>query len=763
MVICWKQSEGREGREERIIMLKPPCVELNQVVLRFKTNKSLSKDVIGKLECLVPVLLRFGTSLDDKLADYVFVPLSYVFGERKALPARAIELALQCLHVLISSGWRDRLSSDLGFQLLLLLSFVAGGDVVDTKTKHADEEVGAIACKCLGSLFHASVASSLSENGAIQVEHIPLLGHVVTVLLDAVTDGPSTEVRLSALDALDALITSIPDQAALKSFFPGIVSSLTKAVSLRSPQSRPYKVLERSIRCLEQVLVKVLGDTALLLGKDHDEHRLGNGEDESSSWIKATSSQVKLALGNVVSLRGHDKVQVQDALFSLSTSVLQKCQKSLSNCTTMMLETLVALCSEVDETVHTERLNKVIVTLDSIPELIDVLKESLYDWIVALPRVMGSNDVIKRKRTIQLISASFQLLSSTGTELGLLNDLMVSNLQSSVSAVSRSSIPQVVSSVSEGPLEVTRMLQFGNADVTSSSLEPVLFAGASGKDIMISLQALTGQLKALSKTPVLQRLVDALRTSTGDNQKANLWLILQLFDDMKLEEFEADKLLNLPPDEPDPFLDDAYAYSLQILEKSTYDDKVDWQMQALSLQIIALQAHRQNQDFRPELVDALYPILERMGSSHTALQHHAIATLRIVSTACNYPSASALIISNADYLVNSLSLKLNLFDISPQASQVMLMMVRLCGEKLIPYLDDPIGSIFMILASYHGYPRLVESLFEVLNAIVEEGSKSKNDLLTDSSELKPKHPPYKPPSILEATSRISALRTRQQQ
>ena len=188
------------------------------------------------------------------------------------------------------------------------------------------------------------------------------------------------------------------------------------------------------------------------------------------------------------------------------------------------------------------------------------------------------------------------------------------------------------------------------------------------------------------------------------------------------------------PDSIDPFLEETYAFALDVLSKPEYEEAFDWRLQALSIEVLALQASHQKIDFRPELVDALFPILERIGSTNSAMQHHALTCLNIVSSACEYSSPKDLIIDNIDYLVNAISLKLNTFDISPQSPRILAMMVKLCGESLIPYLDDLVESIFTILACFHGYPKLVESLFQVLNAVVEEGNKGMEKAITDGKE-----------------------------
>lgn len=83
-----------------------------------------------------------------------------------------------------------------------------------------------------------------------------------------------------------------------------------------------------------------------------------------------------------------------------------------------------------------------------------------------------------------------------------------------------------------------------------------------------------------------------------------------------------------------------------------------------------------------------------------------------------------LIVENVDYLTNAVALKLNAFDVSPQAPQVLLMMIRLSWSSLLPYLEDTIDSVFAALENYHGYPLLVELLFQVLSVVAEEATRT---------------------------------------
>lgn len=174
----------------------------------------------------------------------------------------------------------------------------------------------------------------------------------------------------------------------------------------------------------------------------------------------------------------------------------------------------------------------------------------------------------------------------------------------------------------------------------------------------------------------------------------------------------------------DEMLDVLYAISLAKLTRQSSDSNPHWHFQALSLEVVALQASRYKTDFRVELVEVLYPVLHLLGTPNLALRDHAMTCLNILADSCGYTGASDLVVSNVDYIINAVGLQLNYQDISPQAPQVLLMMMRLCGPSLLPYLDDLVGSMFSALQRYHGYPKLVELLFSVLGGMAEEGVKA---------------------------------------
>ncbi|KAL8749729.1 MAG: hypothetical protein Q9199_007511 [Rusavskia elegans] len=484
-----------DERVKAFRLLKPPCVELSQTALRYKVRKSNAKDLLKCLERLTETLLAVSRSLDAKLADYVFFPLSHVFSESKGLPPRLLEHALSCLRLLIRQGWRDRLSSEVGKQLLILLAFLAGGSATDSKSKQVDEDVAAIALDCTTSLFHSFGASSLGTQGAISPENVPLLGHTLTVILDAISNTSAIKVRLAACTSLNGLIDAMADEDALRNFFPGIVSCLTRVLSSGIRSKTPWKILQACIQLFDQILRKILADDALSSAVVPVRTSTA-GESPTNSWIKATASQVKVALSTVLPLRYHDRDDVQEALFTLCLSILTECRAALGDSTSMILEALVALSSHAALEGSRRRSQRLQQIFASNLDLLDVLKDSLYDWTVALPRVITSNDETKQTRTLEQLSTALQLLSAHDTDMRTFNDLVASNLRSGVASAIQLSSTHAITSVASGSAEISRVLQSAPSSRGDRIFGPVIFDSTSQGNLMAGLQMLVKQFES---------------------------------------------------------------------------------------------------------------------------------------------------------------------------------------------------------------------------------------------------------------------------
>jgi hypothetical protein len=720
------------------------------------------KTVLGALENLLAVLEDLGRddALDEKLAEYAFFPLSHVFNESQRLSSRCLEVAVRCLQILVTRGWRVKLAPEMGKQLLILLTLLAGGSPAKGQAEAPGDDLKVAAFDCMTALTKCMGQLQRSKPIFDEVGARTIVDQSIYMLLEAITNSLSDLVQLAAVRALSSLLEQVSDRVILASLLPRTVSALTKALQPSTQARRTYKVFQVHLEVLTNILYTVLNDgvavneAAALTGYGESLQIAREDEAEAppvldKSWLQATSSQVKLALASVARLRNHDRKEVQQALVRLATMVIEQCSQSLSDSVPLMVETIVVLANDRDSTTAFSTLKHLATTE---PLLAESLKSSLHKWTASLPRVMQGNDDRPKERVLQQISTTFEVLSEINQTSDMLDNSLATSLVESVAAAVQSAAPRPAQAVSEPVRPSFSLINIEDA-VNYTGFEAVVLNHSSQKDSTMQLQNLITNLGNSPHSDALFRSILDRVTSSGSSRLAAIWLTLNFLRQAKANEASLDRFIDFSGDAVDsrPYLvSDLYSLTVPELLNNLNTDAAesDWRLTALALESLTLQAQQLGSSYRPELIETLYPVLSLLGASQPELRTHAMTALNLLAKACDYSSTSDMLVQNVDYLVNSIALKLNTFDISPQAPQALLMMVRLCGAKLIPYLDDLIGDIFAALDSFHGYPLLVELLFEVLGAVIEEGARQPSTTITDGKEP-PQHrnQPYKPSTI----------------
>ncbi|KAG5946372.1 hypothetical protein E4U60_004210 [Claviceps pazoutovae] len=785
--VAMESRQVSSERNDLFQKLKPCCVKVSQLAIREAQSPNAPRELQDLTSQLVDILnqqaQRNPLALDEKLAEYVFFPLSHVFRQLGQYPALVAENCIKCLRVLIQHGWKSKISAQMVQQIFSLLVFVIDGvpgTDSDKKNRHVPEELQLDAFYALLSLIQTSSPSASAMTGLTEGDSMLALGHGITVMLDGASTGPSPQIQTAALDVLETLYASVRDQAALGNFLPGTISSVTRILS--SPSRHKAAVLAKGLNVVQTVLTKVLGDlrTRSILPKkpsSDDEQVLATPESEqgkvlTTAWLKATSAQVKLALSSMMKLRTHDSQNVRDALERLCISVLDECHCSLSNCTNLLVETAIILDDGSNEIVSFEATSIATQTnlrylANIYPDLCDTVKTAVYSWMSNLPRVMQSGDEDAKKASVHNLSKGLELMQGLSVESSTLEESLGDSLRDSiVSLMQTSKQPQATSH-----LQLLDGSQHSKDMPSEQKFAPVLMAGESQR---LLRQEVVGLVKGLGssslKGSLASSMMEHVRESTSTDQIASLWLCHELVKAVHVCNADSDAFLDLSAfedssDDIGIISEDLYSYSVQVLESHVDSDPADWQLEALALEVVAYSARSRGKAFRQHLIDVLFPVVTFLGSDNQLLQQHAIASLNSIALSCEYASVSDLIVDNVDYMVNSVSLRLNSLDVSPASMQVLMMMIRLSGPGLIPYLNDVVDSIFSALENYHGYTLLAENLFSVLKEIVDQASRNAKRLLTSAEQTKHNHkkmaePVASPDDLMEELKRKEARRLR---
>lgn len=715
-----------DGRNEIFQRLKPPCVALSQAAIALNGPSGNVPATAQRLEKLKHELRGVTTrpaSLDAKLADYVFFPLSQVLKASQRVSIRCLELSLQCLAILIDQGWRSQIQPQLTAQIVILCTLMGEKKPQGLASAESTDELQASAFRCLHRVFDAIDKSTESAQALTQDSNVPQIGQTISTLLDGIHDGASTEVQLAATGALNALVKNVITLDIQAGFLPGIVSKLSRVLTPKTAQRRNHAILVEALNILSYLFQSTLGSSSENLQAKKPSKVI------DEDWLKSAATQLKPAIVSIVRLRSHGRFDVRESLTDFCFVILKRCQPTLANCGPACLETVLLLSSDDTGDAIKFRL-EALVSTDSTA--LALLQDTLHEWLKALPIKMQAADEDAKIVRMKQINTAYGLVVSSGSDTSLIDRLFAEVLRDSV----------VVTIQAPGAKAGTSMIdsQIQSLDVAvldgqhgNTQFDMPLVEYPAQRKIMSSIEQLSKSISTASSSATFAAAVSrSLRNGLGDTQVAAFWLLLDCTKAALDHKHDVDDLLNFEDEKTQissDHLEELYSLALEVLTAPD-DESTDPRLQALALRSLALRAQTAGQEFRFELIDALYPVLHTLATPNEQLQHDSITTLNIFTVACGYESVKDLIVENVDYLTNAVALKLNAFDVSPQAPQVLLMMVRLAGPTLLPYLEDTISSIFAALEDYHGYPLLVELLFKVLSVVAEEGAKAPQLALT---------------------------------
>jgi len=723
--------------------------------------------------------------IDARIAEYVFFPLSYIFRQKEQLPARLIENAVKCIRILIQDGWGAAISKELSQQLLILLTFIVGGVPGEEEKRDFPEETIREGYRTLTALIKAAAGGPGSSSPLVEVSVVPTLAHSVTVILDGITSGATPDIQLEALNAAHALYTTLRDHEALASFFPGTVSSLSRALSPPASLKSQRRILLKGLQVLKDVLVTVVGDLPTRnikrQEKDAKVKDAGSGKMLTPAWLEATASQIQIALSSVLKLRNHESQDVQQGVERLCICLLDECHTSLERCNAILVESAIVASQpdadepppglhQIDASATFQGLTRD-TTLEDLaniyPELGDTVKAVVYGWIASLPRTLQLSDEEVKQVAVGNLFKGLKLVRALGIDSTTLEDSLAIALRDGVvTLMVNSKTPKVTNQddLDQAPSHHSALVR---PDVQLQQFRPVMLAQESQKGIREKMTTLVRNLGSSAQLSKLaSEMLSYMRDSTGIDQLSSYWLSFELLKAALAKSSELDSFLDFTshgndPDELESSMQELYSFSVSTLAAHSDTTEADWRLAAISLEVAAFTASRMGESFRPELIDVLYPITTFLGSPNGQLRSHAIAALNCMAGFCGYGSVSDLIIDNVDYMVNSVSLRLNTFDISPSSTQVLKMMIRLSGPSLLPFLDDVVAAIFAALENYHGYPMFVASLFSVLTEVVEQGAKSDALLLQDGEAKNVSHQ-KKPPEVTTTEDIVEVIRERKE-
>lgn len=545
----------------------------------------------------------------------------------------------------------------------------------------------------------------------------------------------------------------------LASFLPGITRALSHVISGDARQG--HVVTVKAMRVWYTTVGLVMADKQLQGGgtSSAPSPELGRiGElvvKRTPSWSKSVSERLVLALQKVISYTaGHQHWRVRLELVNLSDHLLTQSSKSLSEGIGPLLETLVGAVSDEEPRVK-ERCTAVLAEVSRRYQasggqaLTEVLSENLHSLASSLPRLMRTTDD-KRKLFIltvflgylKILGPQVDLVLTSAVHLQRISRALIQVLELDVTDVriveERSFAPltDLAPDAPSAPHQRKYFLYFTDDKIFSALKQVCRMLGRHG-----NLYLLVDHFLELYKESTVYRkqaalvLNEVIGGAAGVEMEADLLIGAEhpevsrtSHEDLRcavssvIEEYISLSnwhLATVTDDSDDEQQQKRRPAAPSILSGAdgnghqlapTFGSKPPtfhqlnsniWQL-CIQLEGIGSFALALGSDFRLLLMASLYPVLEKAGDASLLVSQSALGAIHNLCVACDYSSPKELVISNADYLLNDVSLNLSRPGVPPHAPRVLAVMFAHSDAALLPLVADVVQDVLTALDLSYG-------------------------------------------------------------
>ncbi|KAG5439055.1 hypothetical protein PCK2_000898, partial [Pneumocystis canis] len=673
--------------------------------------------ISSELKKLYDILISFPQIdhiLGSGLADYVFLPLSYLWQNVLKWNDLLKERLLQCTIILIRIGWGTQMTEALFQQFLILLTtFIQPRSI----PKDVPEDLRLHGFNGLEILFECEKKrQQIHKISIINVKTwIPAIGYNISILLDIYKQTECITLQNKCMSVLITfLFDIIQNESLLCRFLPGILSSICQ--SLAKNRLRNSQVIIKSIDLCEKLIITCLSDDQTFIDTQgapldtqidskHNEYlqtdmsmSLNTLEISSKEWLLNTREQMSIVCTIILKLKTHTNQHVRYKILQFAVKMIQCCFKRLSNCTKLVLSAILFLTGDLETTVQDASVKYLFQLAEKqthASEFWDTMDLLLKEYLNSWPGLSLLSDEDAKRRNLVAMMHIMSLLSKRHTELGFISDFLINGISDSLHFV-------MDTKISDNTYLNQSILYLQTEDpfdqhIHSGQVFPVFhFKNIENNLTFLALEKMFILPRKYPIIEFLNHLLYKMKISIYEPRSNVLkWIFLCNLRDtiahydscVQLDQNLDLNIRNICMD----IYNDSLNYILEFSSVS-YDESIDWNISqnkivqiCLDLEIIALIARKFGKGFRIELVDCLYPIVYLLGSPYRNVTNHARVCLNNLAIYCQYDSVQELLIGNVDYLINSINLKLNTFDVMPAGPTILMILLRLIGSTVVPY------------------------------------------------------------------------------
>lgn len=791
--------------------------------------------VLELLDTLRATLIEAQASratLTTPLIQYIFFPLSTILrrNDISSIPDRVLESIFVILELLCDTWWWT-CEMQVWEQLMMLAGSILLPPSQPT-SKVRNEHTKEAGCRCVLQLVRRrtddeeeTITSSIAfadaesrfrsfQEFSVSRKFFPVLGQLVSNLLIA-SQSSHRPLQLLSLEICEILILHYLGVPYTPFVLPGVVSNMCKILTSRTTSSTNWQNSEVAVtafRVLEGVVVRGISDDACIgdgairspLADISELSEFTSMQDDdatiasvsvadtsvdspqqtpftrTSSWLRATSAQLHIALNSLTPLLRHPTPSVLSAFSKTCSNILSNTTITMISTQPLLLSDLLTLSvSEFPSVSNPTR--SALLALLSRP-LIEMLMEITQSYLTSLPQVLLSHSETKIQHVAQQVAAVC-ILSKEHARAGSIADAIgtllgprggIEKWGYSLLNVLEFSAPNIV------PVPNSRILQIDAAEFAGATqpgftrLEIKQVRSPEGVDALERMLKELGRAAGESALYSIEWFVERAKSGTASSNVAASWLACRLLEGVSGFELgttpsgpanrrtgkRLDKVCrwivrSLGELLSEPILRDGEA-STEDTSPSSWPDEaegiitVDYRkginqlttlldaagtgktpaakraaqenLEALhiitSLHLMAISSCVLGPNFRPLLLYALYPLIRSLVSPSPAVSSVAQSTLEVVTNATAYASPANLVLANFDYVLNCSSLRLSRHNLDIQATKVLATLVRLVGGDVVERAGDVVEECFDRLDEYHGYGVVVEGLVDVLGEVV---------------------------------------------
>lgn len=740
--------------------LRPLCVELTNVVMEEESVRGKNailpplKALDVQLKLSICEELNIDTIkvedsgqwdvISPKLADYIMFPISELL-KRPNLMDTDLEHLLSIIRTLVITCWSNHFDSQLFNQLLPLVTFLIGGRPNEFNISNSSNETLNNGVDIIrGLLTSCQNTTTMDSTPLKSQEMIPTIGHLISVLLNLASQCKDLDVKLSSLKSLNLIYHQINDGEILSLMFPGNVSTFAKIIK-SNPHSRVIGELFITFTTLSNLIFNDLDlgiiDTEISLDELkemsiddlelNDEVKIREvkiGQHRTSSWLTATISQFEKGLKIILNLNDSTvmKPNVKDPLFQFNIKMVRNSFLACSKLIPLNLKSLSQLCqidpSFIDQTCESFlycfhgneiQIKCLAIMEDELNNMNFILNSPNSDKIIEylnylnlLLRIIIEVGDESPKLVIESLIKKLILNVSQMVKVKSMKDLKIQN-------------KKLIEPIETQMLLVSKDYMKGEIDIEDNE-QVSLFDKIFIKDVETNLSKL---LKSIADSDLTGFNLNDNNTDEFESS-VYIWVLTEIISNVKPK--VVDEFLDFGSDGDDDDTNGSGNQLLelhyQILDKSIENlgNSVSEFPVLTSLKSINSNLKYFGGDFKEELINVLYPVVECLSSNNERVRMESQITITNLSTELYGGSISEMLKDNMDYLIDSISNKLISDSITPRILIILNVLIKIGSIDILKELSDIITALFTLLDLHYNYDSLVSGIFLIFNEILNQ-------------------------------------------